>query len=231
MDKETTRNIIAIIPARGGSKGIPKKNIVKLDGKPLIEYSIAAALNSKLKMQVVVSTDCAEIAAVAKSLGAKVIMRPESISGDKALTIDAVEHAVTTCEAEQGATFSEILLLQPTSPLRTVADIEESHKLFDFRVNSVISVTEVEHHPYKDFVVKNGELEQLFDIESLSKPRQELPKIFRQNGAIYWVRRNVLFKSGSFYSQPCLPYVMPSERSIDIDNYSDINMAELLLKK
>jgi CMP-N,N'-diacetyllegionaminic acid synthase len=216
-------NYAALIPARGGSKGLPRKNIIDLAGKPLIAYSIEAGLGCTAMGGVYVTTDDAEIASVSVRHGAQHIARPSALATDNASTFVAIEHAIAAL-AERGEKPEHIVLLQPTSPLRDASHLAEAISAYEAAdAPALISVCEEEHHPYKSFRVDgSGRLEPLFDAASLSKPRQELPKIYRQNGAIYIIRTETLLREKSFYVAGCVPYVMSAVTSVDVDTAEDL---------
>jgi N-acylneuraminate cytidylyltransferase/CMP-N,N'-diacetyllegionaminic acid synthase len=220
----------ALIPARGGSKGLPRKNILDLAGKPLIAYSIEAALASSSVNGVYVTTDDAEIAIVSIRHGAQHIARPAALATDNASTFVAIEHAIAVL-TEKGSRPENIVLLQPTSPLRNASHVTEAIAAYEaVGAPALISVCEAEHHPYKNFRVgDDGKLEPLFDVASLSKPRQELPKVYRQNGAIYIIGTETFLREKSFYVAGCLPYIMDIACSVDIDVQADLVEAEKLL--
>ena len=224
-------NYAALIPARGGSKGLPRKNIIDLAGKPLIAYSIEAALGCAAVGGVYVTTDDAEIATVSVEHGAQHIARPATLATDNASTFVAIEHAIANL-AERGEKPEHIVLLQPTSPLRNahhLADAIAAYEAAD--APALISVCEEEHHPYKSFRVdSSGRLEPLFDAVSLSRPRQELPKIYRQNGAIYIIRTETLLREKSFYVAGCVPYVMSVAASVDVDAIEDLHRCEEMIE-
>ena len=222
---------LAIIPARGGSKGIPKKNIRLLAGKPLIAYTIEAALKSKYIDKVVASTEDEEIAEVSRKYGAEVIKRPEELARAESPTIDAIFHALEVLKTEN-YTPDIVILLQPTSPLRNAKDIDNAVELFlDSDCGSVVSVCEVEHSPYWSFKIEKGHLKTLFEEEYGRMRRQDLPKVYSPNGAIYVSTPEILHNYKDFYCNYIIPYIMPIERSVDIDNEVDFMLAELLVKK
>lgn len=226
---QKNKKIIAIIPARSGSKGLPRKNIKLLAGKPLIAYSIEVALNSKYIDKTIVSTDDEEIASVSKKCGAEVIKRPKILSTDRAKTIDAVFHVLDALKRKD-YNPSIIVLLQPTSPLRTVNDTDKTIKLFlKNKCSSVISVSESEHPLYWFCKIKGKYLKPFWGWKYFNQ-RQNLPKAYIPNGAIYISIPQVLHKYKSFYSNKTLPYIMPPERSVDIDNEIDFMLAELIIK-
>ena len=227
------KKILAVIPARGGSKGIPNKNIVDIDGNPLIKYTIDAALGSAMLTHCIVSTDSDAIADVAKSCGALVpFKRPEHLSDDKALSLPVIQHAVEFMEAEQGYQYDVVIMLQPTTPLRQSEDIDNAISLlFETNADSVISVVEVEgHHPLRMKRVVNGRLINYIDQgHEDMRPRQELPPVYIRNGAIYATRRDVLIKDSSFIGLDSRAYIMTSERSVNIDTYKDLLLAQSFL--
>jgi len=223
--------ILAIIPARGGSKGIPRKNIRLLAGKPLIAYSIEAALKSKYISRVIVSTEDEEIAEVAKIYGAEVIKRPEKLAKDKSPTIDVIKHVLETLEDNEKYAPNIIVLLQPTSPLRSTEDIDNAIKLFLKKdCESVVGVCE-DIHLYWSFKIEDGYLKPVFGKKYLKIRRQELPRIYVPNGAIFVSTPRTLNRYESFYCDKTVPYVMPPERSVDIDNEEDFILAGILMRK
>lgn len=222
--------IIALIPARGGSKKLPRKNIKLLTGKPLIAYSIGSALKSKYIDRVVVSTEDEEIAEVSKRYGAEVVERPKELAKDESPTIGAIFHALEVLK-EQSYNPDIIILLQPTSPLRNAEDIDSATELFlNADCESVVSVCEVEHPPYWGFGIEEGYLKSLFGDEYLRRRRQDLERVYMPNGAMYISTPQMLYKYESFFCNHVIPYIMPTRRSIDIDNEIDFMLAELLIK-
>ena len=221
-------NVFALIPARGGSKGIPRKNIKIIAGKPLIVWTIEAALNSSNLSSVVVSTDDPEIAEVARRAGAKVpFMRPAELAQDETPGIDPVLHAL-----EQLPQFESVLLLQPTSPLRTNTDIDG---FLDFVIQkkapSAVSVSEAQVHPYWTYRVNVDQtLVRFLDVAPVAR-RQDLPEIFSLNGAMYFADAKWLRRSGSLVGAESLAYVMSKDHSVDLDTALDWEFAEFLLKK
>jgi CMP-N-acetylneuraminic acid synthetase len=229
--KRMKPEIIAIIPARGGSKGIPKKNIKQLAGKPLIAYSIEAALKSKYIDRVIVSTEDEEIAEISKKYGAEVVDRPKELAKDETPTIDVIFHFLEILKMKN-YNPDIVVLLQPTSPLRSAEDIDNAIKLFlDSDCESIVSVCEVEHPPYWSFKIEGGYLKSLFGDEYLRRRRQDLEKVYMPNGAIYISTPENLRIYKSFYCPRTIPYIMPVERSVDIDNEIDFMIAELVMKK
>lgn len=224
-------NILALIPARGGSKGIPRKNIKPLTGKPLIAYTIEAA-KSKLINKVVVSTDDDEIAHISKQYNAEVIKRPKYLAQDDSKTIDAVSHVITTLE-EDGYFPDIVILLQPTSPLRTLEDVDSAIKLFIKNMDncdSLVSVCEFEHSPYWSLKVEDDYLKPNFGEDYFKMRRQDLPKLYMPNGSIFISKKKSLLTSESFYNGNIIPYFMKTKESIDIDTILDFKLAELILE-
>jgi CMP-N-acetylneuraminic acid synthetase len=224
--------VLGVIPARGGSKGVPGKNIRPLHGLPLIGHTIAAARTSRLA-RVVLSTDDAEISRVGRELGAEVpFVRPPELATDKATSLPVMQHALAACEAERGGErYDAVMMLQPTTPLRLASDIDRAIAMLEESgADSVISVVDVlAHHPAR---MKYLEGDRLIDppfCEAYeNQPRQELRPMFIRNGAIYLTRREVLL-GGSFKGRDCRGLVMPAERSVNIDTLDDFRHAEWVL--
>jgi CMP-N,N'-diacetyllegionaminic acid synthase len=221
--------ILGIIPARGGSKGVPRKNIKNLAGKPLIAYSIEAALASKLT-DLIVSTDDVEIKELAILFGAQVpFMRPDILSNDTAKSLDVAIHAIKFMEDHTNGVYDAIMLLQPTAPFRTVNDINKSIDILleNKEATSVISVVDVEgHHPARMKYIENGVLiDPPFCEEHENQNRQELIPMYIRNGAIYLTKRDTIL-SGSFKGGKSMAYVMPAIRSANIDTIDDFEHAE-----
>lgn len=226
------KKILALIPARGGSKGVPGKNIKQIAGKPLIVWTIEAALQSQWLDKVIVSTDSEEIASIARKAGAEVpFLRPEYLAHDAAKGIDVVLHAIRWFEA-QNEQYDLLLLLQPTSPLRTVQDIENAIRLlFEKKAKAIVSVCENEHPPYwSNTLPPDHSMKNFIDFKAI-KNRQELPTFYRLNGAIYLSEIDYLKANNGFWGEQTYAYIMPKERSVDIDSLLDFKLAELLLKE
>ncbi len=225
------KSIIAIIPARGGSKGIPRKNIKKLGSKPLIAYTIEEALKSKCLDHVFVSTEDPEIANISKEYGAQVIDRPASLAKDTSKTVDAVLHAIEYLERD-GIHPHTVVLLQPTSPLRDVEDIDAAVNLFlDNECDSVISVCEPDHSPFWCFTISGKYLKPILDKKFDDTRRQDLPRVVTPNGAIYISSPETIRRYKGFQRDRIIPYCMPPERSIDIDKPLDFTIAEVLINR
>lgn len=226
-------NILYFIPARGGSKGLPGKNILQLGNKPMIAHSIIAAQNCSYKGTILVSTDDNQIADVAKQYYAEVpFMRPAELANDTAATIDVIFHALEFYKAK-GKIFDVIVLLQPTSPLRITEDIEKAIKIMlDKSAEAVVSVCPAEHHPlWANTLPENGSMKGFLRDEVKGKNRQQLPVYYRLNGAIFVSTVEALYKHKTFIHDNTYSYIMPENRSIDIDNLMDFKMAELLINK
>lgn len=224
-----TKRILALIPARGGSKGIPHKNITPLAGEPLIRYSIDAAMQSKYIDYVLVSTDDEEIAQVSNACGAEVpFLRPPELAGDTAKTIDAVLHAIETLR-KIGETFDSLVLLQPTSPLRTAEDIDKAVETF-YQANRqpVVSVSEVSDHPILIRTIaqtpEGDRLKPLLQTGSTVR-RQDMPPFYRVNGSIYINAVEKLNRDSSF-NDNSVPFIMQKLHSVDIDEPLDLKIAE-----
>ncbi|MCB0847293.1 MAG: acylneuraminate cytidylyltransferase family protein [Bacteroidetes bacterium] len=226
--------ILGIIPARGGSKGVIKKNIKLLGNKPLIGYTIDAARESQKLTRTIVSTDDPEIASVAKSLGAEVpFMRPDDLATDSAKSMPVIHHALEFMEKEEGEKYDAVLMLQPTTPFRTGKDIDQAIELLGSTgADSVISVVDVEgHHPARMKYLKNGRLiDPDFCEEYENQPRQELQPMYLRNGAIYLTRRETIMNH-SFKGNHCQALIMETRRSVNIDTELDFLMADFLLSK
>lgn len=229
------KRIIAIIPARGGSKGIKKKNIISLRGRPLIFYTIKEAKKSKLISDLIVSTDSNEIVKVTKKYGAIApFIRPKKISGDLASSFSVVKHALSFMEKLKKFKYDYVIMLQPTCPLRLAGDIDRSlTMLINSNSDSITSIKDVEaNHPNRMKIIKNKKLINFFEqgFEDM-RPRQNLKKVFIRNGAIYAFKRKVIMKQGSLVGKKNLPYIMPKERSVNIDSYEDLELAKYYLSR
>lgn len=222
---------IAIIPARSGSKGLKDKNIKELKGIPLIAYSIKCAIGSGMFDSVFVSTDSKEYAKVAEEYGADAhFLRSKKNSSDTAGSWDVVREVLEQFEKE-GKVFDNIMLLQPTSPLRTKEDIINSFKMMKTKnANAIVSVTEMEHSPlWCNTLPENLSMEEFFNDKAINTPRQGLPTYYRLNGAIYLLKRKELQKEKMF-RDGCYAYIMSNERSVDIDKNWDFKLAEIYLE-
>jgi CMP-N-acetylneuraminic acid synthetase len=225
--------ILAIISARGGSKGLPGKNIRPLAGKPLIAWTIEAARESKHIDRVVVSTDDSEIAEVAREWGAEVpFIRPAELAADDTPGIQPVIHAIKHLEEKEGYRPNITVLLQPTSPLRPAKDIDTVlGRIVDENIYIMISVVEVKKHPYWTMQLENGRLRPFIEAGLEFTSRQELPALYLPNGAIYTARTMHLLEKESFITEDTYAHIMDWESSIDIDDEYDFIVAECLLRR
>ena len=223
---------LAIITARSGSKGIVDKNVKLLNGKPLLSYSIEAALKSEMFEEVMVSTDAEEYAELAQKFGASVpFLRSSENAGDDTSSWDVVREVLKKY-MELGKRFDTVALLQPTSPLRAAEDIIHGYQLLcEKKADSIIGVCEVEYSPLHCNVL--GEDLSMYNFirpDVYMKPRQRLPKYYRINGALYIVRVKENTCISELYNNKCFAYIMSQERSIDIDTELDFKIAEVLQK-
>lgn len=224
-------SILGFIPARAGSKGLPGKNIRPLAGKPLIAYTIEAARRSGVFDYLLVSTDGEDIAEIARHAGADVpFMRPSNLATDTARGIDVLHHAMSWLE-DRGKKFDCVMILQPTSPLRTAEDIIASLDLLVKRnAEAIVSVCEVEHHPWWSNTLPENLCMKNFFKPGIPVNRQELPEYYRFNGAIYLALWDFIRERENWFGSDTFAYVMPRQRSVDIDEEMDFLLAELILK-
>jgi CMP-N,N'-diacetyllegionaminic acid synthase len=225
------KKVLAIIPARGGSKRLPRKNILPLHGKPLIAWSIEAGLNSQYIDRVVVSTDCEDIAKVAIDFGAEVpFIRPSEIATDTATTDSVILHFLSTLSVENNPDI--VVILQPTSPLRTKGDIDQALKLLiDKQAQGIVSVCECEHSPlWSNVLPADNNMGAFINKDVRGKRSQDLPLCYRLNGAVYaFTSDSFIDRQGISYSESVFSFIMPSTRSIDIDHELDFRLAEVIL--
>ncbi|OVE81681.1 N-acylneuraminate cytidylyltransferase [bacterium K02(2017)] len=226
-------NILGVIPARGGSKGIPNKNIYPINGFPLISYTIKTALQSKLLSRCIVSTDSNKIANVAKEYHADVpFIRPQQHATDQALAIDVIKHAVLEMESLDNCQYDYIVMLQPTTPLKIAEDIDAViNKLIKANCDTVVSLVDVgADHPARMYTIESDKMVPVMDEGVVMSPRQDLPSIYIRNGAVYACKRDVIFEHNAMIGTDCRGYVMPAERSVNIDVKTDLILAEYYLK-
>jgi len=228
------KRILAVIPARGGSKRLPRKNVLNLAGKPLIAWTIEAASGSKYIDRVVVSTDDQEIAVISKKYGADVpFMRSDVLATDEATSIDVVLNTLEQLEIS-GNIYEYVMLLQPTSPLRTAEHINQAIEFLQSKnADSVVSVSPVAHPiEWMNTLPADRSMSNFFPSEIENKRSQDFPKRYRLNGAIYLNQVKVLMRSGSLINCGIgYAYVMDEQDSIDIDNDVDFIMADVILRK
>ena len=222
------KTLLAIIPARGGSKRLPRKNVLDLAGKPLIAWTIEAAKNSSYIDKIVVTSDDNEILQVASNHGADVIVRPAELANDTATTFDVIKHAI---ENKSGH-FDYVVVLQPTSPLRNSMHIDEAIELlFEKQADGIISICEAEHSPlWSNTLPDNGNLDN-FILDKIKKTRsQDLPKYYRLNGAIYICNSvALLFQNSLMLDKQSFAYVMDVDSSVDIDTLHDFELVKCKL--
>jgi N-acylneuraminate cytidylyltransferase len=228
--------LVTVIPARGGSKSIPLKNIQPLKEIPLIAYSINYSKSCPLISKTIVSTDSNEIAKIAKKYGAEIpFMRPNNISGDEIEDFPVIDHALKFLEKEYGEIIDAVVWLRPTSPLRPAMLIEKAVKLLEKfpECTSIRSVVPSSEHPYRQWKLVNNYIDSAVSgvktSEPYNLPRQKLPKMYFQSGDIELVRRSTILK-GSITGNKVLPLVISKNEMLDIDNFSDLHGAEVKLK-
>jgi len=228
-----SKKILALILARSGSKGLPGKNIRILSGKPLIAWTIDSAKKSKYIDEIIVSTDSKKIADVAKQYGAQIpFMRPARLATDKAKSIDVVLHVIRWLERNLQV-YDVIVLLQPTTPLRGREDIDGAIELlFSKKAKGVASVMECSQSPiWASSLPKNGCMKNFVESKYANKNRQELPVFYCLNGAVFVAYLDYIKEQKNFIGNKTFAYIMPRERSVDIDDEMDFIIAEALVKK
>lgn len=225
-----SNEILAIIPARGGSKGLKRKNILNFMGKPLISHTIEQAKNSNYISRIVVSTEDEEIAAVSKEYGAEIpFMRLNELADDFSSINEVIEYTLKELERKECYKPDLICLLQCTSPLRTSEDIDNTiNKLFNTNSDSAVSITEAKSNPYWTNILVNDKLKYFIEEGKEIKRRQDLPLIYELNGAVYVVKREAFLKEKTLETKNITGYVMKAENSIDIDNIIDFKIAEII---
>ncbi len=228
-------NILAVVPVRGGSKGLKGKNILPLHGLPLVTYSIRALLGAREQFyKIIASTDDEKIAKVCEAAGCEVpFLRPKELAEDTTPSVDVMKHAVTEIEKKEGVKIDWTLLVQATNPLVISEDVKAALKLISPECDSIVSVYQANHyHPLRMMKIEGGRLVRFLSEEKEPTRRQDLPSdAYRRNGSLYLTRRDVLFEKNSMFGDKLVPYVMPLERSIDIDNELDFQIAELMLER
>lgn len=223
------KTFLAIIPARGGSKRLPRKNMLELAGKPLVAWSIEAALHSNYIDNVIVSSDDDEILSISTMFGAETIKRPDCLAGDMATTFDTIKHTI-----DHSTNYDYIILLQPTSPLRKTNHIDEAIELLIAKkADAVISVCEMEHSPlWSNTLSVDGDMSNFIRDEIKNKRSQDLEKYYRLNGAIYISKTSRLLEEKSFMLKDNIfAYIMARESSIDIDTLTDFRVAEYFMEQ
>ncbi len=227
------KSILAIIPARGGSKGIPGKNIKKLAGRPLIDWTIKEAQKSKYIDRLVISTDSTDIAKVGKNLGVEIpFLRPSKYAKDNSTGTDVILNALDWFK-KKDKTYDYFILLQPTSPFRKVEHIDNALEMIisNFNIDSLVSIQQVDQHPYwMKTLNESGYIEQFSKKSNVYANRQSLPKYYINNGSIYICKWDIFINDKSFYKCKCYPFIMDKKHSIDLDTMDDWKYAEYLLK-
>lgn len=227
-------NILGIITARGGSKGIPGKNIKLLGGKELVAYTIEVAKKSKLITHLIVSTDDEEIAKVCRKYGADVpFMRPKELAKDSTTHVPVIQHAVNFFEKKHNITIDYIASLQPTSPFRLAEDIDKTlEKLIQSGADSAVSLVEIkENHPIKIKKLEGDRVLAYSVEEKDATLRQDFPVAYKRSGAIHSMKRETIMDKNLIYGEHTVGHVVPQERSIDIDEPVDWIKAEYMLKE
>lgn len=223
-----SKTFLAIIPARGGSKRLPRKNVLDLAGKPLVSWSIEAGLNSKYVDKVIVTSDDEEVLKISKQFGAEIIKRPEELANDASATFDAIKHTIENLER-----YEFIVLLQPTSPLRNEKHINEAIELLHVKnADAIISVSKVEHSPlWSNTLPEDRSMSHFIQDEIKNKRSQDLGEYYRLNGAIYICRTEKLLNEKTFFIKDNIfAYEMDRACSIDIDEEEDFHLAQIRLR-
>jgi len=222
------KSFLAIIPARGGSKRLPKKNILNLNDKPLISYSIEAGLKSKYIDNIIVTSDNDEILDISKQYNINTIKRPKYLASDTSTSFDAIKHTM-----DNSNYYDYIILLQPTSPLRTSEHIDEAIELLEIKnADAIISVCEMDHNPlWSNVINKDLSMQYFLKDEILNKRSQDLKTYYRLNGAIYICENKKLLENRTFFlNKNIFAYIMNKNNSVDIDNLLDFKFVEFLMQ-
>jgi len=220
------KTFLAIIPARGGSKRLPRKNVLDLAGKPLITWTIQAGLKSKYIDKVIVTSDDEKILDIAKFFYAETIKRPDELASDTATTFDAIKHVIENIEK-----YDYVVLLQPTSPLRNEKHLDEAIELLmSKKADAVISVCKMDHSPlWSNVLPEDGSIVNFLKDDIKNKRSQDLPSYYRLNGAIYICRTDVLLDEETFFiNDNIFAYQMERKSSVDVDNNIDFELARIL---
>ncbi len=230
----TKSNILAVITARGGSKGLPEKNIKLLAGKPLLAYTIETAKQSQLIDHLILSTDSEQIAAVGREWGVAVpFLRPAELAQDETPHVPVMQHATEFMEKKLETKFSHLVILQPTSPFRTVDDLDGTiRRLVETGADSAVSLVEIkENHPVKAKKLDGNRVLPYSIPEPEGGRRQDLPRAYKRSAAVYAMRRDLIMIDGRLYGDHIVGYEVPRERSIDIDDELDWLQAEYMWRK
>ncbi len=228
-----SKRVLALIPARGGSKGLPGKNIKVINGKPLINWTINTALNTKEIDKVIVSTDDKAIADIAKKAGASIpFLRPKYLAQDNSGSVDVLLHAINYLE-RKNEDYDLIMLLEPTSPLRKKEDLSLAINKFTSNFENfdgIVSLGEIHlENPVITKIIKNGFVSPFFEYKSISQ-RQQYPRVFFPYGVIYAVKIELLKKNKTIYNKHSMPYIIERWQNYEIDDYYDFICIEQILK-
>lgn len=221
-----------MIPARGGSKRVERKNVRDLDGQPLVSYTIQAAIESNLFDEIIVSTEDKEIAAVAEEYGATVpFQRPEELASDTAQVVNVTDHTLNYYE-QQGREFDHLSVLLPTTPLRTATDLQNAYEKFESASEAefLMCVTEYQYSPFEALHEDDGYLKNYWD-EFDGRRSQDRPDLVVDTGAAYVMDVDAYKRERTFYGSKLVGYHMPPERSVDIDEPSDLKLAEFIMSQ
>lgn len=231
MPIDLPAKVLGVIPARGGSKGLPRKNIRIVAGKPLISYTIKAAANSRFLTKFVVSTEDSEIEKVAQSLGAEVIKRPKELAADDVPWLPVIQHTLSIVDPENDL-FDYVMILQCPTPLRTSEDIDAAiTRIIETGADTIVGVYQVQdQHPMRMYYLEDERLVP-YTKEPKDRRRQVLPSVYHRNGAIYVFKRSLIEQYGTHIGPDLRPYIMPRERSVNIHDDLDVAAAEGMLKK
>ncbi len=227
-------NNLCTIGMRGGSKGVPNKNLRELHGKPLMAYTIEQAKESGLFRHIVVSTDSEEIAETAQNLGAEAwFLRPPELATDEAPKLPAIHHAFLESESHYGQQFDVLVDLDVTSPLRLVDDIKDAYDQFqDEDADILVTASPARRNPYFNMLEKvNGRIRIVKQMDKLPVRRQDAPQVYDMNASIYIWKRDALLKRDTLFTENTSLFVMPEERSVDIDTEIDWDFVEFILSK
>lgn len=223
--------VLGIVPARGGSKGIPRKNLKLIAGQTLVHRAVKIAIQCPLINEIILSTDDEEIAREGAAAGANIpFLRPQELAADNVKTIDVVIHLLANIEMKPDI----VVLLQPTAPVRTAAQLKEVLEILfsDKNFNAVVSVVRLhEPHPMKVKAIRKGKLTPYISDGDSERPRQELPAAYKLNGAFYAVRTEALLRERTFLPANTVPYIMPEEAGINIDTSIDLMLLECCLER
>jgi CMP-N,N'-diacetyllegionaminic acid synthase len=228
------KTFLAIIPARGGSKGLPGKNIKELHGKPLIAWSIEEGFKSKYLDEIIVSTDSQEIAEIAKSYGANIpFLRPDNLAVDTSATFHVLKHAINFYKKELNKEFDYIVLLEPTSPLRTVEDIDKAIiNLFDSTADSIVGISKTEDQNPAFLVNKDSKnfIQGYENKDMTVLRRQDIKDVYFFEGTIYVSKTAVLLEKETFYHKGTIGFELPKYKALEIDDIDDFIMVEAIMK-